>query len=52
MSMDGSGTGTGLPRNTPDGTDATADAPGKVEGDVQNVDPDLVADDDLDEEDS
>jgi hypothetical protein len=54
MSTDGSGTGTGLPPNTPDGADATADAPGAVESDVpgQNVDPDLVTDDDLDEEDS
>lgn len=47
-------TGTGLPPNTPDGTDATADAPGTVESDApgQNVDADLITDDDLDEGDS
>lgn len=46
------GSGTGLPPNTPDGTDATADAPGTVEGDVpgQNVDPDMSTDDDLEGE--
>ena len=44
----------GLPPNTPDGTDATADAPGSVEGDVpsQGADPDLSTDDDLSEDDS
>ena len=54
MSTDARGTGSGLPPNTPDGTDATADAPGTVEGDApgQNVDPDMKTDDDLDEEDS
>lgn len=36
----------GLPPNSPDGTDATADAPGTVEGDEpgQNADPDLSTD--------
>jgi hypothetical protein len=44
----------GLPPNTPDGTDATADAPGSVEGDQagQNADPDLITDDDLEKGDS
>lgn len=54
MSTDGFGTGSGLPPNAPDGTDATADAPGTVEGDRpgQNADPDLITDDDLDERNS
>lgn len=54
MSTDGFGTGSGLPPNTPDGTDATADAPGSIEGDTpgQNTDPDLITDDDLDKGDS
>lgn len=45
---------TGLPPNAPDGTDATADAPGGVESDApgQNADPDLITDDDLGEGDS
>lgn len=48
MSTDRSGTG--VPPNTPEGTDATADAP--VEGDAatQGADPDLIADDDLEGE--
>lgn len=40
MSTERNGTESGLPPNTPDGTDATADAPGTVEGDApgQNAD--------------
>jgi hypothetical protein len=44
----------GLPPNTPDGTDATADSPGgPVEGDAagQGADPDLKSDEGLDAED-
>lgn len=54
MSTDGNRTESGLPPNTPDGSDATADAPGTVEGDAagQNADPDLITDDDLDGGDS
>jgi hypothetical protein len=54
MSTDGNRTESGLPPNTPDGSDATADAPGTVEGDAagQNTDPDLITDDDLDGGDS
>lgn len=49
MSTDRDVSATGLPPNTPDGADATADAPGTVEGEAagQNADPDLIADDDL-----
>jgi hypothetical protein len=49
MSTDGIAAGSGLPPNTPDGADATADAPGTVEGagPGQNADPDLITDDDL-----
>jgi hypothetical protein len=45
MSADRSSTG--RPPNTPDGTDATADAP--VDGDApgRNADPDLITDEDL-----
>ena len=44
----------GLPPNSPDGTDATADAPGSVEGAQpgQGADPDLITDDDLSGDDS
>ena len=51
MSTDGNRTESGLPPNTPDGADATADS-GAVEGAEpgQNADPDLIADDDLDED--
>ena len=44
-------TESGLPPNAPDGTDATADAAGGVEGDAagQGSDPDLLAADELDE---
>jgi hypothetical protein len=54
MSTDGNRTESGLPPNTPDGSDATADAPGTVEGDAagKNADPDLITDDDLDGDDS
>jgi len=54
MSTDGIETETGLPPNTPDGTDATADAPDTIEGDTpgQNADPDLITDDDLDKGDA
>lgn len=40
---------TGLPPNTPNGTDATADTGDDVESDQpgQNADPDLITDDDL-----
>lgn len=44
----------GLPPNMPDGTDATADSPaGPVEGDeaTKGADPDMIADDDLDQDD-
>lgn len=43
----------GLPPNAPDGTDATADTHGTVEGDAagQGADPDLITDDDLSEDD-
>lgn len=48
MSMDGNGTESGLPPNTSDAADATADV-GAVEGAAagQDADPDLNADDDL-----
>jgi len=54
MSTDGNRTESGLPPNAPNGSDATADAPGTVEGDAagQNADPDLITDDDLDGGDS
>ena len=55
MSTDGNRTESGLPPNTPDGSDATADAPGTVEGDAgrgSERDPDLITDDDLDGDDS
>ena len=54
MSTDGIGSDSGLPPNTPDGTDATADAPGTIEGDEpgQNADPDLITDEDIDKGDS
>lgn len=54
MSTHAERTESGLPPNTPDGTDATADAPGTVEGDAagQNADPDLITDDDLDKGDA
>ncbi len=44
----------GLPPNAPEGTDATGDTPGSVEGDAagQGSDPDLITDDDLHEGDS
>lgn len=47
-------TDSGLPPNAPDGTDATADAPGSIESDTpgQNADPDLITDDDRHEGDS
>ncbi|SFS15099.1 hypothetical protein SAMN04487846_3040 [Microbacterium sp. cf046] len=47
-------TESGLPPNAPDGTDATADAPGGVESDApgRNADPDLITDDDLDKDDA
>ncbi|GAA1683000.1 hypothetical protein GCM10009807_28540 [Microbacterium lacus] len=47
MSTDASSTG--LPPNTPNGTDATADTGDDVESDQpgQNADPDLITDDDL-----
>jgi hypothetical protein len=38
---------TGLPPNTTDGTDATADAPVEGEAPSQNADPDLITDEDL-----
>jgi hypothetical protein len=56
MSTDGNRTESGLPPNTPNGADATADSraadAGAVEGAApgQNADPDLIADDDLDED--
>jgi hypothetical protein len=51
MSTNADRTESGLPPNTPNGADATADA-GAVEGAEpgQNADPDLIADDDLDED--
>lgn len=58
MSTHAERTESGLPPNTPDGTDATADAPGTVEGTVegdaagQGADPDLATDDDLDKGDA
>lgn len=58
LQHDDESTSSGLPANTPDGTDATADtatgsgaptAPdGPVEGAEVGADPDLIADDDLD----
>lgn len=44
----------GLPPNAPEGTDATGDSAGSVEGDAagQGSDPDLITDDDLNEGDS
>ena len=47
MSTDGSSTG--LPPNTSNEADATADAPDAVESDLpgRNADPDLITDDDL-----
>jgi hypothetical protein len=54
MSTDGIGSDSGLPPNTPDGTDATADAAGAIESDEpgRNADPDLITDEDLDKGDS
>lgn len=60
LQHDDESTSSGLPANTPDGTDATADAPnatadapvapdGPIEGADASGDPDLVADADLQE---
>lgn len=40
----------GLPPNTPDGTDATADAPVESDAPGQGADPDLITDDDREDE--
>lgn len=49
MSTDAFDSSTGLPPNTPDGTDATADTSDTVQGAEpgQNADPDLITDEDL-----